>query len=248
MSAILYALASTSTLIDPTELDSPSRVTAYNALLSLTSHLPTYPPHLLCTDPSCPLNSLSPAAPLSPRPHHSGPYNPHPSPSHPSHNATLPLAPHAVYNAMDWLECLERADGKDECWARCVERWEAVWRSWEEVHGWTVVKKTAPPAAAKKQGKEWKMGGWRREVRREPGTVVIGSGSRMAREREATKAKLMAEKKGDGKGKGKEVQVQVQAAQQALSVISEEDRMSERSDTTDVRRMKESKFVWADDE
>lgn len=125
--------------------------------------------------------------------------------------------------------------------ARSVERWGQLWRGWEECHGWTVVKKAAAPAA--KKGKEWKMGGMRGgEMRREPGTLVIGSATRMAREREAAKANLEWKKKVvDAKGKEKEV-----VAQQALSVVS--DNISERSDTSDVRRMKESKFVWADDE
>ncbi|KAI4090650.1 MAG: hypothetical protein L6R37_007855, partial [Teloschistes peruensis] len=82
-------------------------------------------------------------------------------------------------------------------------------------------------------------------MRREPGTVVIGSATRQAREREEKK-KVLAEKE-----KKKAVEVQVPAEEKKEKkeeVAADADHISEPSDTSDVRRMKESKFVWADDE
>ncbi|KAL8634399.1 MAG: hypothetical protein Q9228_008006, partial [Teloschistes exilis] len=91
-------------------------------------------------------------------------------------------------------------------------------------------------------------------------TLAVCAHDTVQQEREEKKKVLAGkeEEKVDGKGMGKEKkEVEVSAEEQQVGAADAKvekeaetngDHISEPSDTSDVRRMKESKFVWADDE
>ncbi|KAL8667892.1 MAG: hypothetical protein Q9202_000357 [Teloschistes flavicans] len=220
---------------DVSSLENPSRVTLLNDLRASGLLPASIPASLRCTDQSCPLKT---------EPHHAGPYTPHPKDFDTS---KLPLAPHAVYDAMDWLEYTSIEPGIPGL----VQGWRELLRGFDDVHSWTPVggaKKVGAGAgkkAEKKGGMKTKAGkGKQRKEKKEPGTVIIGSASKKAKEREDAKEAA----KEAAKGKEEKTEVQLPSVADEKKEANETDEISEPSDTTDTQNMREAEFVWAEDE
>ncbi|KAL8689357.1 MAG: hypothetical protein Q9218_004960 [Villophora microphyllina] len=221
-----------------------SRATTLDEMVEdgLSTFVPN--PHR-CMDPTCPIKGEI---------HHAGPYR-----SRPEDDGKLPLAPRAIYNAMDALEYYGEPvlqEGETEIPAftlNCHSRRVGLLKAFDEVHSWTPIvaapKKGAVNGKGKGKGGDRKLSKRAQRIRnarteKEIGTVIIGYDSKKGKERQqakTAKAKAKASKTEDPQP------VKAEPANEVKADSDAEEIASQPSDTTDVANMRNAMFPWADD-